>query len=608
MLKELSTALTQQNDDSLAQLYMKLYKDGKAGFELICCDIEKYYCYYYNEQTKLYQNIGLNELSQKIGEILLNYIQAEYKTFRKTDYDDEEEYEKTAKKFSGLIKVLGKLATKHTVTKTVCNLFVNKELDEKLDTDPSVVNFRNGLVNLRDGKFRVRTKNDYFTLCLPYEYTENKDQEKMNELRTIMKQICNDSEEELECIMRVFGYLMTGETKEQKFFSFYGGGGNGKTIMSMMYAHAMSIYFKTVDPKMCEEKYEKAHKELIQCGAPIRVVQVPEVNNNKINTQLIKNATEQEGIISVEVLYGSSTPVKIYFKFYFVGNHLMNFPVDKGIQRRGFQKEYKNEFVDVLPKTKKKGVYLKDKTIEEKLHKTEYKQSWFHLMLPYAIAYYKNGLVGMESMKEEFDSLCETNDKVKDFIDQNFDLTNHEQDRIHKDDFLQMYRDATNLKYTEFRHLLSDLKRLNIKYDRKAKRDNKVGCVIGLKLKDEELETGFKHKKEDPLDAGTKFVDPVQIPVDWQMELNSMKEQIELLKAENEALKQTLAEKETQKEPEKKQKEPKEHRKKTEKTVIVRGKHWNKGQKKPVVLDGDIEAEYNNAEEDNGQHDSLSGF
>jgi hypothetical protein len=72
---------------------------------------------------------------------------------------------------------------------------------------------------------------------------------------------------------------------------------------------------------------------------------------------------------------------------------------------------------------------------------------------------------------------------MKSFIDSQFEITHNDSDRIGKDDFLLLYNEIHKCKLT-FRHLLSDIKRLNIEYDRQKRCKGKKGCLVGIKYKD----------------------------------------------------------------------------------------------------------------------------
>ena len=92
-----------------------------------------------------------------------------------------------------------------------------------------------------------------------------------------------------------------------------------------------------------------------------------------------------------------------------------------------------------------------------------------------------------KKIKNNFKELCEENDQMKTFIDSNFEITNDNKDRIHKDDFVEFYNEINKTKLN-WTYLMSDVKRIGLIYDRIKRVDNKKGVILGLKRKEMLLE------------------------------------------------------------------------------------------------------------------------
>ena len=131
----------------------------------------------------------------------------------------------------------------------------------------------------------------------------------------------------------------------------------------------------------------------------------------------------------------------------------------------------------------KKGVYLKDTDlIKTCFNQNDYKLAFFHLLLPYAVRYYasKFNNVNMKPLIENWENVCCQNDNMQQFIDEKYEITNNDSDRIHKDDFLKDYQLFFNLNKITWNNLINDIKRLGLSYDRLKKINNKRGVIIGL--------------------------------------------------------------------------------------------------------------------------------
>ncbi|WP_228378716.1 hypothetical protein, partial [Treponema endosymbiont of Eucomonympha sp.] len=108
----------------------------------------------------------------------------------------------------------------------------------EFDKLPYMLNCAGIAVDLRTGKSRAAKPADRFTQstnCKP-EAGETPETDRFMQWCT-----CGDAESTLY-LLRLFGYGLTGETKEQCFWNFYGNGGNGKGTLVRLIRKAMGDY------------------------------------------------------------------------------------------------------------------------------------------------------------------------------------------------------------------------------------------------------------------------------------------------------------------------------------------------------------------------------
>ena len=121
---------------------------------------------------------------------------------------------------------------------------------DKLDNIHDVVNFKNGLFELRTGKFRKRTIEDFYTKTLNYNYSLNYDKEMYHFIKIMFQQICNDDDATVETLKAFLGYCMTGEIKEEKsWWSIGMTAQNGKTKLFEAFYEMFRIYSKKLSIK-----------------------------------------------------------------------------------------------------------------------------------------------------------------------------------------------------------------------------------------------------------------------------------------------------------------------------------------------------------------------
>jgi putative DNA primase/helicase len=115
-----------------------------------------------------------------------------------------------------------------------------KALINEFDRDPMLLNTQDGVVDLRTGALRPHRHDDYFsqiTSCgvggdCPVW------------LEFLNRITCGDREL-VAYLRRVFGYALTGSTKEHALFFLYGSGANGKSVFIGVIAGILHTYHRT---------------------------------------------------------------------------------------------------------------------------------------------------------------------------------------------------------------------------------------------------------------------------------------------------------------------------------------------------------------------------
>jgi phage/plasmid-associated DNA primase len=362
---------------------------------------------------------------------------------------------------------------------------------EYLNSKRDLLQFKNGALNLRTGELRERQKTDYCTTCLRYDYAESK-QEDLEYVNNIFKNICNNNDETTEFMKGYHGYTLTGEISAQTFLIIYGAtAGNGKTTLSEIQMACLPIYTQFVNRQAFEAGYERGHKHLIKIGAPIRYVRVEELSEKNMDTELLKEVTGNRSI-GVEVMFGTTVQIPIHCKVNLISNKPPQFKTDNGMCRRGLLVELKNQFKskeEIKAAKDKTGLHEKDRLLVNRFQENNsYKLAFINLLLPYARKFYQSGDIHIPtSVKDAFSELAEENDKMTQFIQNYFERTNNNNDKLNKLEFAEMYN-AYNKCKESFSNMLGDLKRLKITYIKDNSHKNIKGVIYGLRIKQGEDE------------------------------------------------------------------------------------------------------------------------
>jgi hypothetical protein len=264
-----------------------------------------------------------------------------------------------------------------------------------------------------------------------------------------------------------------------------------------------------------------------------RLVYVEEIEKGKVNTELLKDIVDGDKIEN-EILFSTTEEINIDFKLFIISNHMLRFNTDPGIARRLICMEFNSRFAEPDEYEKEKeefkdrNVFVKDKDINTNIDKNdEYKNAFANLIIEYAMQFYEKGLNVPAKFEKASKELCDENDKMKQFLNDNFDITKNDDDRISKKEFHEMYINATGLKLTDWSGLLSDIKRLNLQYDSCKKRvvyngKSEHGVILGIKK---------KHQSKEDDSNEIDFVD------DCDTQHGSACERTVLTKAEVESIK-----------------------------------------------------------------------
>ncbi|HKR61050.1 MAG TPA: phage/plasmid primase, P4 family, partial [Pyrinomonadaceae bacterium] len=202
-----------------------------------------------------------------------------------------------------------------------------------LDSDPMLLPAANGTVDLRTGFLREPQRSDYLTRCVDVEFDPNVQAPRW---QTFLNEITNGDKELEEFLQRAVGYMLTGDTREQCLFVFYGHGANGKSTFVEVVGALLGDYaLKTPMTTFVQPKMERSSNDLARMRGA-RVVAASEIGPDAaLNVSLIKELTGQDTITS-RFLYGEFFQYRPQFKVVLTVNELPEIcgGCDEAIRRR----------------------------------------------------------------------------------------------------------------------------------------------------------------------------------------------------------------------------------------------------------------------------------
>jgi len=112
---------------------------------------------------------------------------------------------------------------------------------DQWDADPWLLNTPGGVIDLRSGLLRPARREDYMTKCTAVAPSETEP----TVFLAFLRRITGGDQELPQFLRRLFGYALTGITREHALPFFHGTGGNGKSALLNTIAGIFGDYATT---------------------------------------------------------------------------------------------------------------------------------------------------------------------------------------------------------------------------------------------------------------------------------------------------------------------------------------------------------------------------
>ena len=118
--------------------------------------------------------------------------------------------------------------------------------------------------------------------------------------------------------------------------------------------------------------------------------------------------------------------------------------------------------------------------IEDLFNNEKYKNAYLHLLLPFVVKFFNKEFIIPENIKNKFVETTEEYDTFKNIIDKYFTITDDEEDRIHKNEYIEIIRGEME-KNVSWKYILSETKRIGLNYNRQMRINGLQGVILGIK-------------------------------------------------------------------------------------------------------------------------------
>lgn len=206
-------------------------------------------------------------------------------------------------------------------------------LDESLrvfDNKPTLLNVKNGVVDLSTGELRKHEPNLLLRRQVPVEYDPHA---KAPRWEAWLNQMMPD-EEMRSYLQRVFGYSITGLTGEQVVFIHHGPPATGKSVFLRIIEALMGELARVVPPTTLLTKKQEQHPTDIMGLEGRRVLQVSETAEGaRLDEALVKRLSGEE-TLTARGMGQDFRDFRLTGKVHLVTNHLPHISDDDATRRR----------------------------------------------------------------------------------------------------------------------------------------------------------------------------------------------------------------------------------------------------------------------------------
>ena len=313
---------------------------------------------------------------------------------------------------------------------------------KRLDENPHLIGFENGVYDLCQRKFRNGQPDDHISMSTNVHYS------KWNDKNPYASQI-NDFFQKILPNKNVRDYFLSrlstcvsGENREEKFYFCTGSGSNGKSLCFQLVSEALGDYYISCPITIITRKRgasNAASPELARMkGARIGVYQEPGTDET-INVGIFKEISGNDKFM-VRGLYQEPIEVKSQVKSWMTTNELPEIPSDDGgTWRRLRVIDFASKFVE-NPDPANPNEFLLDDSLKGKI------SQWASAFASYLIHIYTTKYDVPEKVPEPEEVQCSTNKyrKDQDFVREYFELsietTTNKMDTLKKKDLFAHFK------------------------------------------------------------------------------------------------------------------------------------------------------------------------
>lgn len=367
-------------------LYLKYETD------FVCASINHRFWYQFHDHVWKRIEDGFVLRSKISSDVVMEYEKiAQYFLKCTSKADDEEETEKWKKKTTLVLKLIRQLKSspyKNHVMKEAMEIFYNEHFLKKLDANPYLIGFKNGIYDLHKHEFRNGYPEDHISIKMNVnyngEYTMESDAVK--KVIEFYEKIFPDRGVR-DYFMNTTCDVFIGGNFNKIFQIWTGDGDNGKSITQSLFEQMLGPYSIKLPTSLISGKRTQssaACPELIRAGNGVRLAMLQEPDQRDvINVGILKELSGNDTFYA-RGLFKEGEEITPMFKLVLICNDLPKLPNDDAatwnrIRVIPFESTFSNEPPETIEEQIEKKIFPKDPHFKDNIPNMIEAMAWYLL-------------------------------------------------------------------------------------------------------------------------------------------------------------------------------------------------------------------------------------
>jgi P4 family phage/plasmid primase-like protien len=245
-----------------------------------------------------------------------------------TDKGEEAMYNARLKQVQKMMGNLKSSPYKNNIMKECMEVFYDKRFREKLDTNPALFPFKNGIYDLVTNIFRPGRPEDFISTTSPIDYIEmNDDDERVHDIHDYLEKVFPDKSVRTY-FTDIASDIFFGGNHQKHVYFLLGEGDNSKSVIQTLFEKMLghlSIKFNTTVITGKKVQSGAANPELARAGGGVRLATLEEPNSDEmINIGILKNLSGNDSFYARDLFEKGKEGREIIpmFKLFFICNKL----------------------------------------------------------------------------------------------------------------------------------------------------------------------------------------------------------------------------------------------------------------------------------------------